>query len=49
MEITLEQLLQFLGEECAKVKILERESERLRQQLEGTDDEPDTDSDDGKP
>lgn len=48
MEITVEQLLQFLGEECAKVKLLEGELERLRQLLEG-DDEPDADSDDGKP
>lgn len=48
MEITVEQLLQFLGEECAKVKLLEGELERLRQLLE-EDDEPDADSDDGKP
>jgi len=45
MEITVEQLLQFLGEECAKVKILESELERLRQLLEGDDAERDADSD----
>jgi hypothetical protein len=54
VEITVEQLLQFLGEECAKVKLLEGELERLRQLLnEPTsieeNDEPDADSDDGKP
>lgn len=49
MEITLEQLLQFLGEECAKVKILETENARLREMLQGQKDESDTDSGDDKP
>lgn len=47
MEITVEQLLMFLGEECAKVKILERTLERLQEPAE-QEDESDADSDDGK-
>lgn len=49
MNISLEQLLQFLGEECAKVKILERENARLRRLLEGEQDEVDTDSGESNP
>lgn len=39
MKVNIEEVFQFLGEEVVKVRLLERENERLRQLLEAKDEQ----------